>query len=65
MTGEWIDLQARAIRVACLRTTARQLEALHGSVEQGSRIPAALGWERRARHTRRSSTYWRIRPGIP
>lgn len=48
MNGEWIEPQARATRVACLRTTARQLEALHGCVEQASRVPAALGWECKA-----------------
>ena len=48
MNGEWIEPQAWATRVACMRTTARQLKALHCSVEQASRIPAALGWERKA-----------------
>ncbi len=38
MNGEWIEPQARATRVACMRTTARQLKALHGSVQQGAAV---------------------------
>jgi len=48
MNGAWIESQADAIRVACMRTTPRQLEDLHSSFEQASRTPAAVGWEHKA-----------------
>ena len=45
MNGAWIEPQARAIHAVCMRTTALQLKALHCSVTEAVRTPAALGWE--------------------
>ena len=43
-----IQVQAMAVRVACLRMTAQQLKALHDSVEFASCLPARSQWDRKA-----------------
>ena|SRR6516164_7193022 len=48
MTGELIELQVSAVRYACGQMTALHLRALHDSIEQACRIPAALWWDRKA-----------------
>ena len=42
MTGELIELQVSAVRNACGQMTALHLKALHDSIEQACRIPAAF-----------------------
>ena len=42
MTGELIELQVSAVRYACGQMTALHLKALHDSIEQACRIPAAF-----------------------
>ena len=46
--GQLIPVLAAAVRIACRRMTALQLKALHDSVEQAWRTPAAFGWDRKA-----------------
>ena len=46
---ELIDAQATAVRIACGRMTAPHLEALRDSVDRALRVPAALGWDSKAR----------------
>src|SRR5215472_1057148 len=48
MTGELIELQVSAVRNACGQMTALHLKALHDSIEQACRIPAASWWDRKA-----------------
>ena len=48
MTGELIELQVSAARYACGQMTALHLKALHDSIEQACRIPAAFWWDRKA-----------------
>jgi DNA-binding FadR family transcriptional regulator len=48
MNDELIRAHVSATRVACGRVTARHLKALHDSVEQACRVPAAVRWERKA-----------------
>ena len=43
-----IPVLAAAARIACRRMTALQLKALHDGVQEAHRIPAALGWDRKA-----------------
>jgi GntR family transcriptional regulator, transcriptional repressor for pyruvate dehydrogenase complex len=46
--GQLIPVLAAAVRIACRRMTAPHLKALHDSVEQAWRTPAAFGWDRKA-----------------
>lgn len=47
-TGELVETQIRVARNACHRMTATELRALSDSVEEASRMPAQLGWARKA-----------------
>jgi DNA-binding FadR family transcriptional regulator len=46
--GQLILVLAAAVRIACRRMTALHLKAMHDSVEQAWRTPAAFGWDRKA-----------------
>jgi hypothetical protein len=48
MNDELIQAQVSATRFACRRMTALHLKALHDSVEQAYRVPAAFHWDRKA-----------------
>jgi DNA-binding GntR family transcriptional regulator len=48
MDDTLIQVQATAIHTICGRLTEGQLTGLHRSVEQASRIPRHLGWDRKA-----------------
>ena len=43
-----IPVLAAAARIACRRMTAMHMDALCDSVEQASRVPASLEWDRKA-----------------
>jgi DNA-binding FadR family transcriptional regulator len=43
-----ISLQSAATRIACMRMTAQQVNALHASIEQASCLSARHDWERKA-----------------
>jgi hypothetical protein len=47
-----ISLQSAATRIACMRMTAQQVNALHASIEQASCLSARHDWERKAHRAR-------------
>ena len=48
MNEELIEAQVSAARIVCSQMTSRHLKALHDSVEQACRVPAAVQWQRKA-----------------
>lgn len=46
---ELIDAEATAVRIACGRMTAPHLKEVRDSVDRACRVPAALGWDTKAR----------------
>jgi hypothetical protein len=46
---ELINAQPTAVRIACEGMTAPHLKALRDSVDRACGVPAALGWDSKAR----------------